>query len=141
MDALFQLCVPAVSDGAFAQTFPSELVVDLTDEDRAEHSIESDADGYRIKSDAGFILFQVEMPYCMIVTADGQPSDAIAPFKSRLAAIGGKITKEEETVEHHNIAGEVRLNDDAMISVLIATRKESGAAGFYGSASMWKSKR
>ena len=141
MHALFQLCVPAVSGGAYSQTFPAELIVALTDEERIENQIDKKVESYRIKSDDGFILFQVEIPYCMIITADGNPSDAIAPFKRRLADLGGKVVTDEDTDEHHNITGEVGLTDGAMISIILATRKETDAQGFYGSASMWKPKR
>jgi hypothetical protein len=138
MSALFELCVPTVSAGTIPRTFPSELLVSLTKEEREENEVAPDADAYRVQSDDGFILFEVGEPYCRIITADGDPAEAVAPFLRRLESMNGVVVKDDDTATGHNIAGRIPLGTEAMISVILATRKAEGAAGFYGSASMWK---
>ena len=44
MNALFQLCVPAMSDGALPQTLPPELVTEATADERASIYAEDDTE-------------------------------------------------------------------------------------------------
>lgn len=141
MSALFELCVPAVSDGELPQKFPADLVVALTKAERAEYQISEKADAHRIKTDLGMIVLEIEGPYCAIITADGSPANAIPPFLDWLKRMNGKVSLDQDTQETHNIAGKIPLRDDRIISVLVSTRKEQGAAGFYGSASRWSGKQ
>ncbi len=140
MNALFQLCVPAVSGGALPQTFPPELVVELTAEERAENGVANDAHAFRIKSEHGFILLEFDAPYCSVVTADGEPADTVSPFLQRLKVMKGVVFDDRNSETGHDIAGRIPLNSDKIISVLLSTRKADDAAGFYGSASMWGKK-
>src|SRR5262245_101599 len=118
MRALFELCVPAVSGGQ--QTFPPELIVDLSPAERELYQVASTARVHRIKSSDGFILLEVEEPYCKIITADGNPADAVAPFLSGLKQMSARVAHDADTVDSHNIEGQLHLADNQLISIILA---------------------
>lgn len=138
MDALFNLCVPLMSEGALKVTFREDLLVPLTMDELDENEIEDDAKGWWIESADGPFLMTCNGERRAIVTTDGDPSAAQHAYRARLSQARGRISNEYDDAEGHGISGEIDISPKLYVVVNLATRKGPDAAGFYGSATLWE---
>ncbi|MFN0024230.1 MAG: hypothetical protein ACKVS5_10065 [Parvularculaceae bacterium] len=139
--ALFDLCIPAVSEGLVAQTFPSELVLPLTESEKEEYREALGEENWRISSDDGFILLIISAPYCAVVTADGMPREARSRFLKMLETRKGRVTGAEKTTDDPElISAEIDFDEKSFASIVFTIGLEPSAQGFYGSASKWGKK-
>lgn len=136
LSALFGLCVPGTSQGKLEQTFPSELMVPLTDEEKVKYAdaIQGDERASRIKSDAGFILLTINGGFCRIITGEGNADEAIQDFRRMLRSAGGTEGKAKTDKDQNVfIDGTIPLSDGDAVALVFTTQKGSNN-GFFASA-------
>jgi len=139
LDALFQLCVPLVSEGALPVTFRQDLVVPMTMDEQDEEGVDDDAKGWWIKSAEHAIIMTWNGKTRAIVTGDGDPAGALRAYRARLSRAGGRVSNEQDyEAGHYGISGEIDASPKLYVVVNIAISKASDAAGFYGSATLWE---
>jgi hypothetical protein len=137
LSALFDLCVPTLIGGRFGQTFPTDLIVPLSEKEKNQYAdvIKDSEQSWKIASDKGIILFVLKQPYCSIITADGDPDVALEQFRSRLTAAGGSEQSTEDLAEgFEQVHGMIPVGDDRFVSVIFSAEIGNPNAGFYGSA-------
>ncbi|MEI9888291.1 MAG: hypothetical protein WDN08_17690 [Rhizomicrobium sp.] len=136
LSALFDLCVPGVSQGQLEQKFPMALVVPLTDREKADYAdaIKGDDQALRIQSDAGFILLSTKGGFCRIITAEGDVSAAAALFRTKLHAAGGvERPIASPAPDGQQVDGFIGLKDGYAVA-LVFTAEKAGDSGFFASA-------
>lgn len=139
MDALFNLCVPLVSEGGLPVKFREDLLVPLTMDELEENDIDADAKGWWIKSANSSILMTWNGESRVIVTTDGDPAVAARAYRAKLSQAGGRVSNEQDFAEgHYGISGEIDVSSKLYVVVNLAIGKADDAAGFYGSATLWE---
>ena len=140
LSALFALCVPAVSGDVLEQTFPSQLVVDLTPEERVRYDIPTAHEAWRIVCGGGFILLEVEDGSCRVITEDGAPAGIRASFLTALSEAGGTVRQDLSSEDDPTgLVGEIPLVGQEYF-VLVFFRP-GDVAGFYGAASAHQNRK
>ncbi|HEV2651949.1 MAG TPA: hypothetical protein VGU69_11870 [Rhizomicrobium sp.] len=137
LSALFEICVPATSQGHLQQTFPTELIVPLTDREKIELAdvIKDEDRAYHIRSDDGFILMTTTGGFCRILTESGDTDRAAEEFRRALKNAGGK---EREPTQPpgpgmQEFYGLIPLGDGDAVAVVFTAQK-GDHSGFFGSA-------
>lgn len=130
--AVFDLCVPAASGGARVQTFPADLIVELSEEQKREFEEVLEGDTRLIKCEDGPILFQISAPYFRIITADGDPRDAESEFEKMLLGYGGHIeTLAEPPGGCSSKIGVIQLSTAEAVWINMTIRLDENASGFF----------
>jgi hypothetical protein len=130
LSAFFGLCVPAVSDGFFEQTF--DAIRALTEE---EVRLYGPGGQERFMIDlAEPILFEVDPPYCRIITADGDPQEGHQRFVEYAQDWGARPFDRTEHAGAVTDAYAIPLRDGWRIIVQITIGLAEADEGFSASA-------
>jgi hypothetical protein len=137
LSALFEICVPGTSQGHLKETFPTDLLVPLTDQERIELAdiIKDDDRAYHIRSDDGFILMTTKGGFCRILTQRGDTDEAAGEFRRKLQDAGGAEEPPLKPPEPDMqlISGLIPLGGGDSVAVVFSAQK-SGNTGFFDSA-------
>lgn len=137
ISALFDLCVPLVGGGGREPTFPTNLIVPLSEEEKRDYAeaIKDCEGAWKIASNHGIVLLTMQQPYCRIVTGAGDPNSALVQFRSRLTAAGGSKKSADAIAEDfEQVHGMIAVGEDRFVSVLFSAAMGKPDAGFFGAA-------
>ena len=137
LSALFQLCVPAVSGGNLQQTFPPEMLVALTDDEKEEHAedLKEASEAWRIKAPDGLVLFLALGPSRRILALDGDSAEARTEFLKRLKAMNGVVeSKFVPAPDAETLGTMLPVSETRSVAISFTTYLTDDATGFYASA-------
>jgi len=133
LSALFELCVPAVSGGVFAQTFPAHLVTPLSDAERNAYAIAAAGEAYRVTGCDGLILVWLQDGVCHLATSDGDPDEVVRRFLARLPDENAVAADRDPDAGHPRaVLARMPLGPGAHILIFL---RGGDSEGFYASAS------
>ncbi len=137
LSALFELCVPAVSGGNLKQTFPPDMLVALTDDEKEEYAddLKETSEAWRVVAPDGFVLFLVMGHTRRILTGDGDSAEARAEFLKRLEAMKGAVAnKFVPAPDAETLGAFVPVSETRSVAISFTTYLTGDATGFYASA-------
>jgi hypothetical protein len=137
LSALFQLCVPAVSGGNLKQSFPPEMLIALTDDEKEEFAedLKETSEAWRVKAPDGLVLFLVLGPSRRILAVDGNSAEAKTEFLKRLKAMKGVVeSKFVPAPDAETLGTMVPVSETRSVAISFTTYLTDDATGFYASA-------
>ena len=137
LSALFQLCVPAVSGGNLKQSFPPDMLIALTDDEKEEYAedLKEASESWRVKTPDGLVLFFALGPTRRILSSDGDSAEAKTEFLKRLKAMNGAVdSKFIPGPDAETLAAFVPVSETRSVAISFTTYLTSDATGFYASA-------
>ena len=137
LSAFFQLCVPAVSGGNLKQSFPPEMLIALTDDEKEEYAedLKETSEAWRVVAPDGFVLFLALGPTRRILTSDGDSAEARTEFLKRLEAMNGAVgSKFVPAPDAETLAAFVPVSETRSVAISFTTYLTGDATGFYASA-------
>lgn len=138
LSALFGLCAPAMSDGALARQFPSDLLHRLEGAElkAAVGEPEPDAAYWSVDGSGEHFIVQTTIQHCR-VTEKGDPKTAMAAFRAGLDANGWAFLQEKTldggltvVAATRDVAGKKKL----LLSY--TTKLDVADYGFFGSVAL-----
>ncbi len=137
LSALFQLCVPAVSGGNLKQSFPPDMLVALTDDEKEEYAedLKETSEAWRVKAPDGFVLFLAQGYTRRILASDGDSAQARTEFLKRLKAMNGTVEgKFVPAPDAETLGTMIPVSETRSVAVSFTTYLTGDATGFYASA-------
>lgn len=137
LSALFQLCVPAVSGGNLQQSFPPDMLVALTDDEKEEYveDLKETNEAWRVVTPDGFVLFLVQGHTRRILASDGDSAEARTEFLKKLKAMNGTVEgKFVPAPDAETLAAFVPVSETRSVAISFTTYLTGDATGFYASA-------
>jgi len=137
LSALFQLCVPAVSGGNLKQSFPPDMLIALTDDEKEDYAedLKDTSEAWRIKAPDGLVLFLALGPSRRILAVDGNSAEARAEFLKRLKAMNGVVEgKFVPAPDAETLGTMIPVSETRSVAISFTTYLMDDATGFYASA-------
>ena len=137
LSALFELCVPAVSGGNLKQSFPLEMLIALTDDEKEEFAddLKETSEAWRVAAPDSLVLFLVLGPSRRILAVDGNSAEAKTEFLKRLKAMNGAVeSKFAPAPDAETLGAMIPVSETRSVAVSFTTYLTGDATGFYASA-------
>lgn len=136
LNAVFGLCVPAVSGGIYAQTISVERLSPMPNEKIAEFGLDPQSENYLLQYNGeGDIVVEAEGGACRVITGEGNARVARAEFLKRLEKFGGRVANIDlPKAPKGTLAAEMPIDDAGMVVISFYAGEEINSEGFYAAS-------